>query len=99
VTANRVQSGDRVTVSSTVHARQFDDELIILDLGAGAYFALDAIGTRAWRGFTEGKSIEEVAGDFGQEYDVDFDRALADLLKLAEDLVSRGILVPASPVA
>jgi hypothetical protein len=82
-----------------VHTRQFDDELIILDLGAGAYFALDTIGTRAWEGLAGGKSVEETAVEFSREYEVEFDRALADLLKLVEDLVSRGILILAPGVA
>jgi hypothetical protein len=91
--ANQLQRAHRFTVSSAVHARQFDEELIILDLAAGAYFALDTIGTRAWESFAQGKSVEETAAEFSREYEVEFDRALADLLKLSEELVSRGLLI------
>ncbi len=99
MTTQELKRDHRFTVSSAVHSRQFDEELIILDLGAGAYFALDSIGTRAWEGLAGGRTVEEVAGELTREYDVEFDRALADLLKLAQDLVSRGILILASPGA
>jgi hypothetical protein len=81
-------------VPETVHARAFDDELIILDLGAGEYFSLDAIGTRAWTGFAAGRCAEEMAADLASAYDVDAERALRDLLSLATDLVARRLLVP-----
>ncbi len=90
---NRVGPRQRVRVADTVHARSFDDEIIVLDLGAGAYFSLDPIGSRAWDGFAAGRCAEEVAADVASEYDVEFDRALHDLLQLADELVSRGLLV------
>jgi hypothetical protein len=84
----------RLRVPEAVHARAFDDEVIILDLGAGDYFSLDPVGSRAWNRFAAGGCVEEVAAEIAAEYDVDADRALRDLLTLAGELVSRGLLVP-----
>jgi hypothetical protein len=81
-------------IPDTVHAREFDDEVIILDLGAGEYFSLDPVGSRAWGRFAEGGCVEDIAAEIAAEYDVDADRALRDLMTLAGELVSRGLLVP-----
>jgi hypothetical protein len=90
---DRIGPSQRVRVPETVHARAFDDEVIILDLGAGEYFSLDPIGSRAWAGFTAGRSAEDIATEVAAEYDVGVERALRDLLDLANELVARGLLV------
>jgi Coenzyme PQQ synthesis protein D (PqqD) len=79
--------------ADAVHARLFDDELVILDLARGEYFALDPIGARLWSGLQTGKAIGEIAREIVAEYDVEFDTALADLTALGDDLVARGLLV------
>jgi hypothetical protein len=84
---------DRVSTAGTVHARRFEDEMILLDLAAGEYFSLDAVGTLVWGGFAAGRSAREVAAQVVQEFDVELDRALKDVLTLADELVSRGLLV------
>jgi hypothetical protein len=91
MTEVRIGRSQRVVVADSVHARMFDDELIVLDLGEGEYYSLDPIGSLAWDGFSEGKCAEEIAGKIAAEYDVEFDRALQDLLDLASDLVAKGL--------
>ena len=91
MTIDRLLRGERIVMAETAHSRQFDNELIVLDLGAGAYFALDEIGTRAWQGFAAGKSAEEIASDVAAEYDIEFERALQDILTFADELLARGL--------
>jgi hypothetical protein len=86
---------DRTRPAPSVHVRAFDDELVVLDLAAGEYFALDAIGARLWQGLGAGNTVEDVAKAIVDDYDVSFERALADLLTLADELVARGLVVPA----
>ena len=83
----------RVRCADAVHARLFDDELVILNLAKGEYFALDALGARLWAGLQAGRSVEEIAADVVAEYDVASDRALADLVALGEELVAQGLMV------
>jgi hypothetical protein len=97
VTANRVSRTGRVVVAQTAHSRLFDDELIILDLAAGAYFALDGIGSLAWNGFAAGKNAEEIAAEVANEFDVELERALEDILRLANELVARGLFILQDP--
>lgn len=83
----------RVRCADAVHARLFDEELVILDLAKGEYLALDQVGARLWSGLEAGRTVEEIAREVVEEYDVSLDRALADLLALGDDLVLRGLMV------
>jgi len=83
----------RFRPADSVHTRTFDGELVILDLAHGEYFALDPIGSRLWVALEEGKSIEQVAAEIVQEYDVSPETAATDLAALLDDLVRRGLLV------
>jgi coenzyme PQQ synthesis protein D (PqqD) len=75
-----------------VHARRFDDELVVLHLGVGAYFSLDPVGSTIWDQLTTGKTFDETVTTLLDEYDVDEATARADVLRLAEDLVAAGLL-------
>jgi hypothetical protein len=83
----------RYRAADAVHTRTFDGELVILDLAHGEYFALDPIGSRLWVALEQGRTIEQVAAEVVQEYDVSPETAAADLEALLEDLVRRGLLV------
>jgi Coenzyme PQQ synthesis protein D (PqqD) len=83
----------RVRSADAVHARQFDEELILLDLSKGQYFALDELGARLWSGLEAGRKVEEIAQDVVSDYDVTFDRALADLVALGDHLIAEGLMV------
>jgi hypothetical protein len=80
-------------VSSQAIARQVGDETVILHLGSGTYFGLDAVGGRIWQLMEEGKSLNEICEVMLEEFDVsreDVERDIAGLTKdlLAHDLVS-----------
>jgi len=84
---------DRVNVSSQAVTRQVGDETVILHLGSGTYFGLDAVGGRIWQLMGEGKSLNEICDVVLDEYEVsreDIERDIAALTKdlLAHDLVS-----------
>jgi hypothetical protein len=83
---------DRVRVAAGVHVREFDGELIVLDLERGDYFGLDEIGARAWAELTRGRSPRQVAAQLSSEYNVDEARALADVRSLVGKLLERGLV-------
>jgi hypothetical protein len=84
----------RVRCAEAVHARRFDEELVILDLAKGEYFALDDVGARLWAGLQEGRTLGEIAEEIVAEYDVPLTKAIADLAALGETLVAQGLLIP-----
>jgi hypothetical protein len=76
-----------------VHSRLFDEELVILNLAKGQYYALDDVGARLWSGLEAGRTIEEIAQEVVAHHDVAFDRALTDLVALGEELIAQGLMV------
>ncbi len=82
----------RVTLRENVHAREFDGELIVLDLEAGEYFALNATGARMWQALVAGRSPVEVARELEPDYDVGIEQLVGDCVALADELLERGFL-------
>jgi len=83
----------KLTISPNAVTRQVGDETVILHLGSGTYFGLDAVGARIWQLMGEGKSLDEICDVVLDEYEVsreDLERDITSLIKdlLAQDLVS-----------
>jgi hypothetical protein len=87
----------RMTVPETVVVRAVGDEVVLLDLAAGEYFGLDAVGARVWELLDCGKSLEEVVTVLLDEFDVTEIELRADVIALVSELVSRGLLEQSVP--
>jgi hypothetical protein len=87
----------RLVASEHVHARRFEDDIVMIDLHGGEYYALDAVGARMWELLTTGRSPNEVATLLLAEYDVHRDQVLRDCMQLVDELVSRNLLVVRQP--
>ena len=96
---NLVVSGfeTRVTVAQHVHAREFDGDLILLDLEAGEYFALNAVALSMWNELMRGRTPQEVAETLSSVYDVAREDLTRDCVKLVEELLRRGLVREAVP--
>ena len=87
MTHRKVRPGD------DVHVREFDGELVLLDLRGGDYFGLDAIGKTLWVGISDGLSVHEVALRLVEEYDVGIDVLERDLQAIYDKMLARGLIV------
>jgi Coenzyme PQQ synthesis protein D (PqqD) len=67
-------------------------EVVILDLGSGIYFGLDAVGARIWDLLQEPKTVNEVRDALLAEYEVQAERCERELLALLEQLAERGLI-------
>jgi hypothetical protein len=86
----------RFRVSPHVHVRAFGEELVVLDVHAGAYFSLNELGARLWHELAGGCSLREVTLRVAPDYDVELERLASDLTDLTSDLVAHGLLtIPA----
>lgn len=85
----------RVRVSSSVYARPFGDEIVLLDFGRGEYFALDEVGAEIWRRIERGEALGAIAGRIACTYDVSDSDALSDIITLVEDMAGRALVEPA----
>jgi hypothetical protein len=75
-----------------VHARRFDGEMVVVDLGGGKYFSLDEVGTAIWDHLASGLSLAETAEKILAAYDVDAETARRDVERLAGELVVARLL-------
>lgn len=75
-----------VTVSPSVYARAFGEEVVLLEFGKGEYFGLDAIGAEIWRRIEAGEPLGAVADHIVAEYEVSREEALRDIVDLVTEL-------------
>jgi hypothetical protein len=92
-----IDANSRFKPSPGVHARRFDNELVILDLKGGEYFGLDAIGAEIWERLALGRCVAEVARELVERYDVEYAVLEDDVRTLAATLVSRGLVSTVAP--
>lgn len=81
----------RLKVSSDVVFRELEGEAVILNLASGTYFGLDAVGTRIWQLLQSKERLGDVLVALGEEYDGPPGEIEADLLRLASELVNKGL--------
>ena len=86
---------DRVALPDHVMSRQLGEECVMLDLDSGTYYGLDAVGTRVWQLFGEGRSVAEACAAIAAEYDAPREAVEADVARLVQELAANGLLVAA----
>lgn len=88
----RVTLDSRLAVSPDAVHRELDGEAVILHLGSGRYFGLDAVGTRVWALLCEEPVLRRVYEQLLDEYAVSPKRLEADLLRLFTRLAEQGLV-------
>ena len=83
----------KLAPSSDAIASPVGDETVILQLKNGAYFGLDAVGTRIWELLKEGRSTAAICEQMGREFDVAPDVLEADVRRLLAELEANQIVV------
>lgn len=79
--------------NSQVIDRIVDGEALLIDLQTGNYFSLNAVGTRIWESLDGTRTVQDIIHIVSDEYNVDVQRAEADVLTLVNDLISEGLAV------
>jgi len=87
----------RVAAAEHVRCRRFDEDLVMVDLAGGEYFALDAVGGRMWDLLVSGKTALEVGAILAGEYEASEHEIADDCARLVRDLLERGLLVVRVP--
>jgi hypothetical protein len=91
--ALKISPTSKLSPKPHVHAKRFDDEVIVLDLGGGAYFSLDEVGAAVWEGFARGQSLQEIVHGLAEQYHAPESTLLADTTELARKLVEAGLAI------
>jgi hypothetical protein len=83
--------------SGVIHER-LDDEVIVIDLERGTYYALVRTAADIWTSFTGGATVDAVAATLAPRYGASLDQVQADVSGFASQLGAVGLLVT-SPTA
>jgi len=70
-----------------------DGELIGLHIGNGTCYAFNSTATRVWQLIEQPKSLAEICGVLGQEFDVDSATCEAEVRDLLDELARDGIVI------
>lgn len=79
-------------VCDRVVYRELDGEMVLLDLGAGQYYGLDEVGTRAFSLLESTPRLGQIHESLLAEFEVSSERLSADLVELFEDLRGHGLV-------
>ena len=82
----------KFTLSPDITIRTLEGEAVLLNLQTGAYFGLNKVGTHIWQLYSEGKPLGEVVTGVCQRFEVDAERAQADVEAFTQRLLERGLL-------
>jgi hypothetical protein len=83
---------DRVEIPDDIVFRDLDGEAVLLNVQRGTYFGLDQVGTAAWLLIAQDGHLRGVFEQLLTEYEVDPAVLETDLLDLAQQLLSEGLV-------
>lgn len=86
-----------VTRAETMALVEFDDCVVLMDTREGRYLELDAVGACIWALLDPGRSISDIRDALLEEYDVDGDTCLRDVLDFTVRLAELGAVVAHRP--
>jgi len=72
--------------------REIDDEVVALDVETATYLSANASGRLLWRSLSQGATREELVSCLVAEFEIDAERAGADVDAFIGDLSQRGLL-------
>jgi hypothetical protein len=87
-----VSGGSTVVAAKDQVSSDLGGEVAILDLKAGVYYGLDAVGARIWSLIQEPRTVIEIRDILLEEYEVEPERCERDLLVLLQRLADEGII-------
>jgi coenzyme PQQ synthesis protein D (PqqD) len=87
-----VTLNDSLRIPDGVATRKIGDETILLNLETGTYFGLDAVGSRFLELLEQYGDISVAHRTMLGEFDVQSQILEADILRLVEEMRSKGLL-------
>jgi len=77
-------------------AKVIDGDAIVIDTVTGRYYSLEGIGEVTWSLLTASLSLREVADSLALRFETGEADVLADVMRLAEELVAENLIEEAS---
>ncbi len=82
----------RVFCSEGLVHTELDDEVVLMHVADGKYYALNAVGSAVWRKIATPIRISDVCDAVEEEFEVDKDICRRDVLALLEELYGVGLV-------
>lgn len=87
----------RVRRRPDVLSRELEGETVMVELTGGAYYGLNAVGTRVWELIGDGTTVRAVLAALLEEFEVDPAVAQCDVLALLEQLAEKRLVALEPP--
>jgi hypothetical protein len=87
-----INARTRVVASRNQLSTQLSGEAVILGLHDSVYYGLSGSGARIWELVQQPAALGDVAAAMSLEFEVGRGEATRDLLTLADELLTRGLL-------
>ncbi len=78
-----------------VVARAVGDEMVLLDVNAGTYFTLNAVGSFIWERLGHGADVESIVNAIVEEFDVTPEVASLDTTEFLQMSTDAGLIATA----
>jgi hypothetical protein len=78
--------------SSDIMASQVENELVMMDVERGMYYALNTIGADIWERLAQPVKVADLCAQLQQRYAVDHATCEADVLAILRDMSGEGLL-------
>lgn len=88
----RFTSDSCVVVSEEQVSTSLGDETVILGMGDGVYYGLDAVGARVWTLLATPQRVSALVSAVTREFDVGADECERDVLALLDELAERRLV-------
>ncbi len=88
----RVKIESFVSPCADVLSQAVRGEMVLLDLGAEQYYALNAVGSQIWDLLDQGSTVRSLCSRLGERYPVEPERIERDVLELLNDLLAAGLI-------
>lgn len=80
---------ERIAQNERTASRILDGKAVVITIDRNQLHVLNAVGTRVWQ-LADGRSIDAITEQIVQEFEVERERARADVLAFAEQILSVG---------
>ena len=87
-----LKNSTRVGVAPAQVSCSLDKESVILNLANGTYYGLNPVGAAVWELLREPRTVESIQQEIRNAYEVEAERADADVLALLEQLLAAGLI-------
>lgn len=83
----------RIMADPSTASSDIDDEVVVLNMARGRYYGLNEVAGQVWHWMREPRTRQELIDLLVAEFEVDPERAAADLDRLLDDLRGRELVV------